>query len=293
MIKRYLFKKPQNSLEGSEISFCPPKISDDLCCNCPSCKKIVFLEDLKINLGVCPICSKHLKIKARERINYIADPGTFFELFSDLKSSNFLAFPDYDYKLSSSRSQSGEQEAVITGVCEINGLKACLFAMEPFFMMGSMGVVVGEKITRLFEYAAQNNLAVIGFTLSGGARMQEGMLSLMQMAKISAAIERHSKKGLLYTAILCDPTAGGVTASFAMGADIIAAEPEALICFAGPRVIEQTIRQKLPPNFQKAEFLLEKGFIDIIVPRMSQKKFLTDMLKMHIVAAGDKEHERV
>lgn len=148
-------------------------------------------------------------------------------------------------------------------------------------MMGSMGVVVGEKITRIFEYASEHRLSVIGFTLSGGARMQEGMLSLMQMAKVSAAINRHSKLGLLYIAILCDPTAGGVTASFAMSADIIAAEPQALICFAGPRVIEQTIRQKLPPNFQKAEFLLEKGFVDIVVPRHDQKKFLSDMLLMH------------
>ncbi|HEY8444460.1 MAG TPA: acetyl-CoA carboxylase, carboxyltransferase subunit beta [Clostridia bacterium] len=280
MIRRYQFKKPQNALEG-EISFCPPKISDGLCCSCPSCKKIVFLEDLKSNLGVCPVCSKHHKIKARERIQYIADNNTFVELFSDLKSVNILNFPDYDQKLNSSIAQSAENEAVITGVCEINGIKCCIFAMEPFFMMGSMGVVVGEKITRLFEYAAQNGLAVIGFTLSGGARMQEGMLSLMQMAKISAAIDRHSKQGLLYIAVLCDPTAGGVTASFAMSADIIAAEPEALICFAGPRVIEQTIRQKLPPNFQKAEFLLEKGFIDIIAPRREQKRFLSDMLRMH------------
>jgi acetyl-CoA carboxylase carboxyl transferase beta subunit len=280
MIRRHQFKKPQNSLEG-DISFYQPKISDGLCCNCPSCKKIVFLEDLKNNLSVCPVCSKHHKIRARERINYIADNNSFVELFGDLKSVNILDFPDYDQKLNSSQAQSGESEAVITGVCKIDGQECCIFAMEPFFMMGSMGVVVGEKITRLFEYAVERKLAVIGFILSGGARMQEGMLSLMQMAKTSAAIERHSKQGLLYIAVLCDPTAGGVTASFAMSADIITAEPEALICFAGPRVIEQTIRQKLPPNFQKAEFLLEKGFIDIISPRKEQKKFLADMLKMH------------
>lgn len=281
MIKRYQFKKPKNKLEGSEISFCPPKITDDICCNCPSCKKIVFLEDLQNNLGVCPVCSKHLKLKARDRIQYLADENTFEELFGDLKSINILNFPDYDQKLNSSQTQSNENEAVITGVCKINGIQCCLFIMEPFFMMGSMGVVVGEKITRIFEYASEHRLSVIGFTLSGGARMQEGMLSLMQMAKVSAAINRHSKLGLLYIAILCDPTAGGVTASFAMSADIIAAEPQALICFAGPRVIEQTIRQKLPPNFQKAEFLLEKGFVDIVVPRHDQKKFLSDMLLMH------------
>jgi len=281
MIRRAQFKKPRNKLEESEISFHPPIIKDNLCCNCPSCKKIVFLEDLKNNLGVCPICSKHLKIKARERIQYIADADTFEELFGDLKSNNILNFPDYDQKLSASQDQSNENEAVITGVCEINDIKCCIFAMEPFFMMGSMGSVVGEKIARLFEYASERKLSVIGFTISGGARMQEGMLSLMQMAKVSAAVNRHSKLGLLYIAILCDPTAGGVTASFAMSADIIAAEPQALICFAGPRVIEQTIRQKLPPNFQKAEFLLEKGFVDIIAPRHDQKKFLTDMLKIH------------
>jgi acetyl-CoA carboxylase carboxyl transferase beta subunit len=239
------------------------------------------LEDLKNNLGVCPICFKHLKIKARERIQYITDTDTFEEFFGDLKSNNILDFPDYDQKLNASQEQSSENEAVITGVCKINGIKCCIFAMEPFFMMGSMGVIVGEKITRLFEYASEHKLSVIGFTISGGARMQEGMLSLMQMAKVSAAVNRHSKLGLLYLVVLCDPTAGGVTASFAMGADIIAAEPEALICFAGPRVIEQTIRQKLPPNFQKAEFLLKKGFVDIIVPRRDQKKFLSDMLEIH------------
>ena len=281
MIKRNQFRKPKNKLEGSVKDFSLPKISENLCCNCPSCKKIVFFEDLKNNLGVCPICSKHLRIKARERIQYIADENSFVEMFEDLKSKNILQFPDYDDKLKNAQIQSKESEGVITGVCKILGIDCCIFSMEPLFMMGSMGVIVGEKITRLFEYAQKNNMSVIGFTVSGGARMQEGMMSLMQMAKISAAVKKHGEKGLLYIAVLCDPTSGGVTASFAMSADIIAAEPDALICFAGPRVIEQTIRQKLPSGFQKAEFLLEKGFVDIIVKRTEQKKFLFNMLRLN------------
>lgn len=281
MIRRNQFKKPKIKLEGSEKEFSLPKISESLCCNCPSCKKIIFFEDLKNNLGVCPVCSKYLRINARERIQYIADENSFVEMFGELKSNNILQFPEYDDKLKNAQEQSKENEGVITGVCKISGIECCVFSMEPLFMMGSMGVIVGEKITRLFEYAKENNLSVIGFTVSGGARMQEGMISLMQMAKVSAAVKKHSEKGLLYIAVLCDPTSGGVTASFAMSADIIAAEPDALICFAGPRVIEQTIRQKLPSGFQKAEFLLEKGFVDIIVKRTDQKRFLSDMLRLN------------
>ena len=281
MIRKNQFKTPKNKLEGSDISFSLPKISESLCCNCPSCKKIVFFEDLKNNLGVCPLCSKHLRIKARERIQYMSDEHSFVEMFDDLKSSNVLNFPEYDDKLQNAQEQSKENEGVITGVCKISGIECCIFSMEPLFMMGSMGVIVGEKIARLFEYAQKNNLSVIGFTVSGGARMQEGMLSLMQMAKVNAAIKKHSENGLFYIAVLCDPTTGGVTASFAMSADIIVSEPDALICFAGPRVIEQTIRQKLPSGFQKAEFLLEKGFVDIIVKRTEQKMFLADMLRLN------------
>lgn len=288
MLKRNQFKTPKNKLEGSNINS-SSKFSEEIYCNCPSCKKMILIEDLKKNFYVCPICSKHQKIKARDHINVIADENTFEELFTGTKTSNILKFPDYDEKLANAVKASEEEEAVITGRCSISGQESCIFSMEQLFMMGSMGVAVGEKITRLFEYAIEHNLNVIGFTVSGGARMQEGMLSLMQMAKISGAVRKHSDNGLLYIAVLCDPTAGGVTASFAMSADIICAEPDALICFAGPRVIEQTIRQKLPAGFQKSEFLLEKGFVDIIVRRSNQKKFFTDMLKLH----NGKKHREI
>ena len=196
-------------------------------------------------------------------------------------SSDPLNFPGYGEKLARAAEESGENEGVICGLGEVDNVQAAVFAMEPGFMLGSMGVAVGEKITRLFELAAGQGLPVIGFTLSGGARMQEGILSLMQMAKTSGAVKLHSDAGNLYIAVLCDPTMGGVTASFAMEADIILAEPGALIGFAGPRVIEQTIRQTLPEGFQRAEFLLEKGFIDAIVPRAALRETIARLLGLH------------
>ena len=198
-----------------------------------------------------------------------------------MRSGNPLLFPGYQEKLDNVRSVSNEEEAVVCGTAAINGQSCCLFVMEPYFMMGSMGAVVGEKITSLFEYAAEKRLPVVGFTVSGGARMQEGLLSLMQMAKTSAAVKRHSDIGLLYVAVLTDPTTGGVTASFAMEADIILAEPEATVGFAGKRVIEQTTKKSLPKGFQKAESVLEHGFIDEILPRSNQKKMLAELLRMH------------
>ena len=200
---------------------------------------------------------------------------------ADLVSENILDFPEYTRKLKTSKMSRGENESVICGTAEIEGSKTVLCVMDSSFMMGSMGTVTGEKITRAFEYATENNLPVIVFTVSGGARMQEGILSLMQMAKTSGAVKRHSDKGLLYITVLTDPTTGGVTASFAMEGDIILAEPKALIGFAGPRVIEQTIRQKLPKDFQTAEFLLEKGFVDAVVNRKDMKKTLSKLLKLH------------
>ena len=179
------------------------------------------------------------------------------------------------------RAASGEEEAVICGTARIGKQSCCLFVMEPYFMMGSMGSAVGEKITSLFEYATEHRLPIIGYTVSGGARMQEGLLSLMQMAKTSAAVKRHSDAGLLYIAVLTDPTTGGVTASFAMEADIILAEPGAMVGFAGARVIEQTTRKALPAGFQKSEFVLEHGFVDSIVSRPDQRKMLAELLKMH------------
>ena len=220
-------------------------------------------------------------MKARQRIHMLTDKGTFQEQNAQMKSSNPLHFPGYDEKLETVRTASCEEEAVICGTAKIGGQSCCLFVMEADFMMGSMGCVVGEKITSLFEYAAEHRMPVIGFTVSGGARMQEGLLSLMQMAKTNAAVKRHSDAGLFYLAVLTNPTTGGVTASFAMEADIILAEPGATVGFAGARVIEQTTKKTLPKEFQKAEFVLEHGFIDSIVNRSNQKKLLTELLKLH------------
>ena len=200
---------------------------------------------------------------------------------ADLQPVDRLQFPQYPEKLAKARKGSGEAEGVITGTAKIGGMRCAVFFMDARFIMGSMGAVVGEKITRLFEHATKRKLPVIGYAVSGGARIQEGVFSLMQMAKTSGAVLRHSQKGLLYIVVLTHPTTGGVTASFAMEADIILAEPKALIGFAGPRVIEQTMRQTLPEGFQRAEFLLEKGFVDRIVPRNAQKKELTQLLKLH------------
>ncbi len=251
---------------------------------CPECGKETPEGELWENLNVCE-CGHHFRMNARQRVAYLIGNGKFEELDEDMSSSNVLDFPGYDAKLSSAKLHSHEKESVITGVCEIGGIKTALFVMNSEFMMGSMGSVCGEKITRLFEYATSNKLPVVGYTVSGGARMQEGILSLMQMAKTSAAVRKHSDEGLLYIAVLTDPTTGGVTASFAMEGDIILAEPKATVGFAGRRVIEQTISKKLPKEFQKSEFLLEHGFIDKIVPRNEQREVLSELLKMHVGGA--------
>lgn len=278
-----IFKRPRNSLEGQ--SKYDKKFSDDLIdelsVKCPTCKKSITDNELSENLNVCPYCEHHFMMNARQRISMICDANSFEEIDGNLTSKNILDFPDYDKKLSNSRLQSAENEAVICGRCKIGGQETYLFVMEPYFMMGSMGSIVGEKITALFEAAMRDELPVVGFTVSGGARMQEGIISLMQMAKTSGAVKRHSDSGGLFLCIITDPTTGGVTASFAMEGDIIVAEPGALIGFAGPRVIEQTIRKKLPAGFQRAEFLIEKGFLDEIVYRKRQKKYIAGMLKMH------------
>lgn len=224
---------------------------------------------------------KKLRMSPRERINLIIDKNTFVEYDKDLKTDSKTDFPGYSEKLAIAIENSKEKEAVITGQGKINKQDCVICVMDPNFMMGSMGSVVGEKITRAIEKAIEKKLPVIIFSASGGARMQEGIISLMQMAKTSAAIGRLSEAGLLYISVLTDPTTGGVTASFAMLGDIIIAEPGALIGFAGPRVIEQTIRQKLPEGFQRAEFLQEKGFVDKIVSEEKMKDLLAKILKMH------------
>ncbi|MBQ7386052.1 MAG: acetyl-CoA carboxylase, carboxyltransferase subunit beta [Ruminococcus sp.] len=275
------FLKPKNQLEeGGRTSAPIHEDAGEPEKNCPNCHKDISLSRLWANDLVCA-CGYHFRMKARQRIKLIADKDSFIELFSSVKSENPLNFPGYKDKAETARVASSEEEAVITGVAEIGKQKCCLFVMESYFMMGSMGSAVGEKITSIFEYALKHRLPVVGFTVSGGARMQEGLLSLMQMAKTSAAIKRHSDAGLLYIAVLTDPTTGGVTASFAMEADIILAEPGATVGFAGQRVIEQTTKKSLPKEFQTSEFVLDHGFIDKIVQRQNQKKMLSLLLKMH------------
>ena len=275
------FLKPKNELEaGGRVSAPVHRDEGEPEKQCPNCHKEIPLSKLWANNLVCS-CGYHFRMKARHRLRMITDKGTFSEMFADMESNDPLSFPGYKEKLNTVRVSSGEEEAVICGTAKIGGEKCCVFAMDPFFMMGSMGSVVGERITCLFEYATENRLPVVAFTVSGGARMQEGLVSLMQMAKTSAAVKRHSDAGLLYIAVLTDPSTGGVTASFAMEADIILSEPGATVGFAGARVIEQTTKKALPKGFQKSEFVLEHGFIDAIVDRANEKKTLTDLLKMH------------
>lgn len=258
-----------------------PYVPQELCTSCPSCKAMLFQNDLEENNGVCPKCGYHFRLSARQRIGLICDENTYEPWDENLTPKDPLSFPGYGAKLKASRLRSRELEGVLTGKASVGGVPCAIFAMDAGFMMGSMGSVIGEKITRLFERAVKEKLPVIGFTVSGGARMQEGILSLMQMAKTSGAVKLHSDAGLLYITVLTDPTTGGVTASFAMEGDIILSEPGALIAFAGPRVIEQTMRQKLPKGFQTAEFLLEKGFVDAVVPRKELRDTLSRLLRLH------------
>lgn len=288
---RDFFKQHKNKLEGTVRNERVNAIPDDLYISCTGCKKALLRKSLRDTLYVCPACAYHFRISARQRLSYIFDAGSMTELFSGIAPRNILDFPEYDEKLAEAAKKSGETEGVICGDGLVGGYRCAVFAMDSNFMMGSMGRIVGEKIARLFEYALEKSLPVIGATVSGGARMQEGMVSLMQMAKVSGAVKRHSDAGNLYVTLITDPTTGGVTASFAMLGDIIVAEPGALICFAGPRVIAQTIRQKLPEGFQRAEFLLETGFLDNIIPRDGQKEYLTKILMLH--NAGRDSDERV
>ena len=275
------FLKPKNDLEEGGRTAAPVhQDAGEPEKTCPNCHKSIPVSRLWANALVCP-CGHHFRMKARQRIRTVGDKGSFREIFGAVQAGDPLGFPGYPEKIDTVRTASGENEAVICGTAEIQGQRCCLFAMEPTFMMGSMGSAVGEKLTRLFEYATEKRMSVVGFTVSGGARMQEGLLSLMQMAKVSAAVKRHSDAGLLYIAVLTDPTTGGVTASFAMEADIILAEPGATIGFAGARVIEQTTRKTLPKEFQKAEFVLQHGFVDAIAPRPGQKQQLGDLLRLH------------
>ncbi|MDD6481611.1 MAG: acetyl-CoA carboxylase carboxyltransferase subunit alpha [Lachnospiraceae bacterium] len=248
---------------------------------CKSCKKELDKKRVVKNKYVCYECGYYFRVRSKNRIKMVADAGTFEAWDEDLKTGNPLNFPEYEEKVAATQEKTGLKEGVTIGKCTVNGEETVLGVIDARFMMGSMGHVVGEKITHAVERATEERLPVILFCCSGGARMQEGMISLMQMAKTSAAIKRHSDAGLLYVPVLTDPTTGGVTASFAMLGDIILAEPKALIGFAGARVIENTIGQKLPEGFQRAEFQLEHGFVDAIVERDNLKQTLAQILKMH------------
>ena len=258
-----------------------PSAPEGLWLKCPKCGEVVYRDDVKAHGYVCPKCEGYFRIGTRTRIRMVADTGTFQEWFTDLETENPLEYPGYEEKIADLQEKTKLHEAVTVGKCMVNGLETVLGVCDARFLMGSMGYVVGEKITRAFERATEEKLPVVLFTSSGGARMQEGIVSLMQMAKTSAAIRKHSEAGLFYLPVLTDPTTGGVTASFAMLGDVILAEPGALIGFAGPRVIAQTIGQKLPEGFQRAEFLVEKGIIDGVVERQELKETVWKLLNIH------------
>lgn len=257
-----------------------PEVPDELFSKCPGCKKTIYQKDLGV-AQTCPACGYTFRISAQDRLALTVDEGSFVEMFTGIETENPLNFPGYVEKLQEVRAKTGLDEAVLTGVATVEGKKIALGIMDSNFIMASMGTVVGEKITRLFEYAIDERLPVVLFTASGGARMQEGIMSLMQMAKVSAAVRRHSNAGLFYLTILTDPTTGGVTASFAMEGDVILAEPQTLIGFAGRRVIESTVRETLPDDFQKAEFLQDHGFVDAIVPRLELRAAIAKLVVFH------------
>lgn len=285
-----LFRSPQNELEKGGTRGVEDHVGIQV--TCPSCGKSQTENDLWDNYNVCTECGYHYRLTARQRLDYLMDSDSFEEMNRDMRSRDILGFPGYEAKLRNAQLASREKEGVICGTGKIQGEPVAVFVMDAKYMMGSMGTVVGEKITQLFECATLLRLPVVGCTVSGGARMQEGILSLMQMAKTSAAVKQHSDAGLFYLTVLTDPTTGGVTASFAMGGDIIMAEPGATVGFAGARVIEQTIRRKLPQGFQKSEFLLEHGFIDLVVPRKNHKTVVAQLLQLHQPPQEDEAEEK-
>ena len=248
---------------------------------CDKCGESILSEELKENYYVCPACGAHLKMRAYTRLNILYDGGKYKELYQNIKSNDPLMFPDYKDKLAKLEQTTGLDEAVVCATGRIGGKKVVVCVMDSCFLMGSMSGAVGEKITKAIEHATKRKVPLIIFTTSGGARMQEGIISLMQMAKTSAALAKYNDAGLLYISYITHPTTGGVTASFAMLGDIIIGEPDALIGFAGPRVIESTIKQKLPDGFQKTEFMQEHGFVDMIVERKDMRNTIIKLLKMH------------
>ncbi|MDR2417528.1 MAG: acetyl-CoA carboxylase, carboxyltransferase subunit beta [Treponema sp.] len=248
---------------------------------CPSCGTQYTAKDIAAALKTCPACGHHYRMEPAERIQYLPDEDSFVECFASLRSLNPIELAGYEEKLDEAEAKAQMKDAVITGACTIEGRPLILGLMSFNFMGGSMGSVVGEKVTRALLKGAEERLPVVLYTTSGGARMQEGIFSLLQMAKTSSAVAELDKAGVPFFVVLCDPTTGGVTASFAMLADITLAEPGALIGFAGPRVIEGTIRQSLPEGFQRAEFQLEKGFVDLIVKRQEQRHIIAQLIELH------------
>lgn len=269
------FDVVKKRFNGSDDDYKPPMFK------CPRCQDTSPLSKYEELHRVCPKCNYHGRLSARERIAITADRDSFQEFDRDMKSLNPIDFPDYDEKQAELRESTDLNDAIITGTALIKGSPVVMGVMDSRYMMGSMGSVVGEKVARAFEYATEKGLPVVMFTASGGARMQEGIVSLMQMAKTSGAVKLHSDAGGLYISVMTDPTTGGVTASFASIADIIIAEPKVLIGFAGRRVIEGTIKQRLPEDFQLAEFMHEKGFVDMIVERRKMRSVLSHLLKLH------------
>jgi acetyl-CoA carboxylase carboxyl transferase subunit beta len=277
------FKKGEEEEKGAKEKREEPRLSDTLWVKCKSCNEIIYRKVIDQNLRVCPKCNYHFQIPARKRIECLADSGTFIEQDQDLVSSDVLDFRDlkrYPHRIKESMETTGEKDAVICGEAKIDGQPVMLGVFEFGFMGGSLGSVVGEKITRLIERAIERKTGVIIFCASGGARMQEGILSLMQMAKTSAALAKLREARLPYISVLTDPTTGGVSASIGMLGDIIVAEPKAMIGFAGPRVIKETIRAELPEGFQRAEYLLEHGIVDLIVERRELRQMLGSLLEM-------------
>ena len=276
----HVFEKRPSRLKAMKAlheSYLPPERA----ILCPACGVESPREDVESALSVCPACGHHFPMGAKERLSRLMDDGRYRKLFRHVEAGNPLGFPGYDGKLREARAKSGLQEAIFVATGAIEGHACVVCVLDSRFMMGSMGSAVGEKLTLGIEYAAQRSLPLIVFSASGGARMQEGILSLMQMAKTSAALAAFDRKGLLYMSVLTDPTMGGVTASFASLGDVILAEPGALIGFAGPCVIEQTLGRSLPEGFQRAEFFMEHGFVDAIVPRSGLRDALGRLLMLH------------
>ena len=280
-------KETKRNEKAKDIMNQQPQVPEGLFQKCSKCNEIIYTEDIIANYHICPNCNNYFRVSPRTRLSMVLDEGSFQEWDKDLPISDPLNFPGYRTKVERLRAASNLDEAVITGEGKLNGISVAIGVMASDFLMGSMGEVVGEKLKRLIENATKRRLPLIVFCCSGGARMQEGIISLMQMAKTAGALKRHDEAGLLYISVLTDPTTGGVMASFAMLGDVILAEPGVLAGFAGPRVIEQTIGQKLPEGFQRSEFLLEHGFIDKIVKRSRMRAVLSFL----VASCGEKKLE--